>query len=123
MALLFIPLRQLTNARAVVQPVVVRVMPESALQLAITATSGPFEFVVKHLGNVIWKGEANTTTVIQMLQLPFPAEGLELGLEGDFKNATVPAAVKLSVTPKNGATLEQVVWTSGPVDEVLTFQP
>lgn len=123
MAVLFIPLRRLTNARAAVQPMVERVTPLTTVRLAITATSGPFIFVIRHLGKVIWEGEANTQTVTQTLPLPFPPEGLELGLTGRIQGAAQSAAVKLTVTPEDGSTLEKVVWASGPVDEVLTFQP
>src|ERR1700722_3167673 len=113
MALMGIPLRQLTTRRvAAAAPAPAQPQAESAVHLEVTATSGPFEFVVKNLGNVIWKGETDGKPVTQDVKLPLPPEGIELGLEGEFKGAPLPAAVKLAVTPENGSTLEKVVWAN-----------
>ncbi len=123
MALMFVPLRKLTSRRAAAAVVAAPAAAESSLHLEITATSGPFQFVVKHLGNVIWKGDAGTAPVSENVKMDFPPEGVDLVLQGKFKDPSEPGAVKLAVTPENGSKLERVVWASGPVDEVLTFQP
>ncbi len=123
MLLMFIPLQRLTSRRAVAAPIAERVSVSSAIHVEITATAGPFPFVLKHLGNVVWKGEAGPNALEHELSLPFPPEGIELGLEGALKDPTQPAAVKLKVVPANGFALEKVVWATGSVDEVLTFQP
>ena len=65
MLLMFIPLQRLTSRRAVAAPIAERVSVSSAIHVEITATAGPFPFVLKHLGNVVWKGEAGPNALEQ----------------------------------------------------------
>ena len=111
MGLMFLPLRRLTSGRAAAAaPVAEHEAAQSSVHLEMTATTGPFEFEVKYLGKTIWKGEAGVKATAQDVHLPFPPEGIDLGLEGSFKGTPLPAAVMLSVTPENGSPLEKTIW-------------
>jgi len=126
MGLMVIPLRYVTSktvpTTSAVKPMEKAAM-ESVVQLTISATT-VLDFEIHHLGKTVWKGEADATTQKTDLQMPFPAEGIELVVLGEIKGGTLPAALRLTVASGNNAEIEKTVWVeSRTVDEVLLFKP
>lgn len=118
---LLIPLRSLTRAREAVAPATPAPTATQLVTLEITATDRPARFTVTHLGQPIWSGEVTDGPVATELSLPFPKEGVDLGLSARWPGAKT-GAVKLTVTPDGADPVDRTAWGEGAVDDVFTFR-
>lgn len=116
------PLRSLTSHRVQTQAAAPESVttPESNVHLVLTSTSFPFTFEISHLGKVIWKGEAQESSVTRDLKITFPPEGIDLLVNAKWQGDN-QAAVKLDVTVDDGDMTTKTLWGTGDVDGVLTF--
>jgi hypothetical protein len=119
---LLLPLRTLTSHQTIQQPIPTSQAPAAKkLHLELTSTTAPFRYEVSFSGKVIWRGEANATSVATDVDLDFPAEGIDLVLDASWSEAK-PAAVRLLVTPPEGMPIARTVWGDGTkASGVLTF--
>jgi hypothetical protein len=123
-ALLFllVPLRSLTVSRPA--PTAAPEAPAtkaSAVHLRLTSTAVPLSFSVSHLGKVIWRGDASTSPVESVVEMPFSTEGVDLVVDAKWSFGQT-AAVKLEVARGDDEPSAQTVWGDGAVSEVLTFK-
>ncbi len=117
------PLRQVTRARspeaAEAAPLPVDAVRPVVLQ--VTFTTPPAGFTVKHLAREVWQERAGAATAERKLEIPYPAEGVELQFAAAFPEGAPLAAVRLILTDPAGETHEKTVWGSGSIDEVVSF--
>jgi hypothetical protein len=118
---LLLPLRSLTTARPA--PLASKADPPVAntrVHLQLTSTAVPFHFEVRHLGDVIWQGEAATATTTADVSMPFPKEGVDLAVKATWTGGQT-AAVKLALSANGAGPLERTIWGDGAAEDVLTF--
>ena len=108
-----------TEAQSVIAPVPTAAKTEVKVEL--TFAHVPSEFQLLHLGKVIWKAGSPGESVSKVFEMEFPREGIELEIKAAWPTGTPVSAVRVTVTPGNGAPLEKSAWGAGSVDEVLTF--
>lgn len=119
---LLLPLRSLTRERAAEPPTPAPdARAAQAVILSLTSTARPTRFTVTHLGRPLWSGETTGTTLTTEVRLPFPPEGIDLGLTAQWAGGTT-GAVRLGVSPNGGDVLERTAWGEGSIDDVLTFR-
>ncbi len=120
--LLLVPLRSLTRAPEAVAPAPARAAAETrSVQLTLVATARPVTFSVTHLGREIWKGEAAGQPVETTLDLPWPAEGVDLGVSATWPGG-VTGALKLEATPEGDEPQTRTAWGDGAVEETFTYR-
>lgn len=118
---LLVPLRSFTAARepVTVPPAAAETARESIVHLEIVSTKAPFAFEVKHLGEVVWKGDSLGESAEGDVKLPIPKEGIDLSVQVDWRVAGM-AAARLTVSYGNDS-FERSLWGDGSVEDVLTF--
>jgi hypothetical protein len=126
MGLALVPLIRLTGSRTpeIVPSPVAPGNPETereTVNLEITVIGGPIALKLTHLGDVIWEGRVYGT-VKATAAMKFPAEGIELGVSGKLEGNGSLGAVRISVGSPGGRPVENTIWTSGSIDEVLVFE-
>lgn len=89
------------------------------MHLEIVSTKAPFAFEVKHLGEVVWKGDSLGESAEGDVKLPIPKEGIDLSVQVDWRVAGM-AAARLTVSYGNDS-FERSLWGDGSVEDVLTF--
>jgi hypothetical protein len=120
--LLLVPLVQLTKP-VHAAPVAQSAPPAatSVVHLELTSTRAPFEFELRHLGQVIWSGSATENQVSKDVAMNFPTEGVDLELKGQWTGGVSMAAIKLSVANGEARAVEKSLWATKEFDDVLTF--
>ena len=100
--------------------------PEPAIarsvHLALTFTTPPARASVLHLGKEIWAADVTDPEIETDLEVPWPAEGVDLRFLIAWKEDAPLAAARVVVTGPDGADREQSIWSRGPADAVLTFR-
>ena len=122
--LLLIPMRALTVDRAA-ETALPEPTPEPSTQtvrLSLTSSAVPVHYQVRHLGQVIWEGDATIAQVETELPLAFPPDGIDLVVSAAWETDT-PSAVELAVTPPDREPISRTLWGTHSAEEVLTFQP
>jgi hypothetical protein len=93
------------------------------VQFELLSSRVPFHFELRHLGKTIWQGESTEPEVKKEIEMEFPSEGVDLELEGGWRDGEQSAAaVKLTVIPRDGLPRDKSIWAQKDFDEVLTFQ-
>jgi len=117
------PLRQVT--RAEFQPAEAAAAAPAAapkaVVLQVTFTTSPASFTVKHLGREVWAETNGAASVERKLEIPYPAEGVELQFAAAFPEGAPLTAVRLVLTDPDGEAHEKSLWGSGSLDEVVAF--
>lgn len=124
LALALIPLRHLTRAESEAKPDVTSKVEVDAtsVHLALTSTSVPFHFEIKHLGKIIWQDDATTAEVDRDVTLHFPEEGIELVVNAKWRDDSHESALRVRITHDNETPMEQTLWGRGLADDVLIFK-
>lgn len=120
--LLLVPLRSLTRPPAAVVPAPSRAAAESRpVDLELLATTGPTRFSVTHLGRVVWSGETNGAPATTRVALPWPAEGVDLGVEASWPGGGT-GALRLTVTSDDANPQERTAWGDGSIAETFSYR-
>jgi len=77
---------------------------------------------VRHLGKVVWTGEARDSSAEAEFTIPWPPDGVDLRVQIDWPESAPLAAARLRLTDPEGGEQERSIWSAGPADEVLTFR-
>lgn len=122
--LLGLPLARMTGPPAVsaLAPEVAK--PEAAKEIAIefTFTTLPTEVSVTHLGATVWSAaEVKEADLTASITIPFPREGVDLGVSALFPAEAPLVAMRVRLTDPDGNEHERTCWGRGEIDEVLTF--
>jgi len=120
-ALVGLPLWNLTHRAAVaIAPAVeVKVRP---VKIEFTLTQPASKISVRHLGKVVWTGEAAGSSAEAEFTIPWPREGVDLNVQIEWPENAPLAAARLRLTDPEGGEQERSIWSAGPADEVLTFR-
>lgn len=118
--LLLLPLRSFTAAHEPAAMAATASTPETSTHLEIVSTKSPFTFSVEHLGKVIWQGRSEGASSATDVQLPIPAEGIDLALKMGWADGGT-AAAKLILTHGDNDPVERTAWGDGSASDVLTF--
>jgi hypothetical protein len=91
------------------------------LELKLVSSSVPYTFEIRYLGKPLWTGTGQRTTETKIVQIPFPAEGIDLGIDAHW---TTPgkAALQLTVGSSDQPPLSHTVWGDGKISDTVTFK-
>lgn len=115
------PLRRLTEGNPVSRPPEApETIASSGILVRLTCTAPPTRMTVQHLGEILWNEDAPTAAMERTLDLPYPAEGIDLQVQVTWDSATL-GALRVQVTDSHGEEHERTLWGKGGVEDVLTF--
>ncbi len=75
---------------------------------------------LRHLGMTVWSKERPGLRERVELNLPFPREGIELGVTVKWPGEDL-AALRLQLTTPDGTDLDRSAWGSDTMEAVLSF--
>jgi hypothetical protein len=116
------PLWRLTHRPAIAETAPVPEIKAQPVRVEFTLTQPSNRLTVKHLGKVVWTGEAADGSAEAEFTIPWPREGVDLRVEVYWPENAEMAAARLRLTDPEGGEQERSIWSSGPADEVLTFR-
>jgi hypothetical protein len=90
------------------------------LPLVLTFSKGAKKIELNHLGVLVWSRVNPSLSETLELNLPFPKEGLELGVSV-FWGDEAPAALRLQLTSPDGIELERTVWGNASLETIVPF--
>lgn len=120
-ALVGLPLWRLTH-RSIVAVVPVAEVQARPVKIEFTLTQPANKISVRHLGKVVWTGEAAGSNADAEFTIPWPREGVDLSVQIEWPENAPLAAARLRLIDPEGNEQERSVWSAGPADEVLTFR-
>jgi hypothetical protein len=120
-ALVGIPLWRLTHRAAVVVGPGEEVKARP-VQIEFTLTQPANKISVRHLGKVVWSGDAGGSSADAEFTIPWPREGVDLRVQIQWPENAPLAAARLRLIDPEGGEQERSIWSAGPADEVLTFR-
>jgi hypothetical protein len=118
------PLRYLTSAPHKEVRTVEPIAPNSeskSVELKLVSPTVPYTFEIEFLGKPLWTGTARQTTETTTVQIPFPAEGVDLTVDAHWTNPAM-VALQLTLTLPDQAPLAQTLWGDGKVSDTITFK-
>lgn len=118
------PLHLLTQKGEGVNEQAVTELKESgvaaSLPLLLTFSKRAELVEISHLGVVVWnKGQPALQEVLE-LSLPFPKEGVELGVKVVWGDSEA-SALRIQLTTPDGSELERTVWGTASMETVVPF--
>jgi hypothetical protein len=116
------PLWYLTHRPAVAFVAPVSEVKVQPVHVEFTLTQPATRVSVRHLGKVVWTGEAPDKSAEADFSIPWPPDGVDLRVQIDWPNDAPLAAARVRVTDPEGGEQERSIWSAGPADEVLTFR-
>lgn len=122
--LLGLPLARMTRPAAVSAPALAAPPAAAAKEIAIefTFTTLPTEVSISHLGATVWSAaEVKEADLAASITIPFPREGVDLGVRAKFPESAPLVAMRVRLTDPEGSEHERTCWGRGEIDEVLTF--
>jgi hypothetical protein len=118
------PLRYLTSASHKEITTIEPTTPASEskpVELKLISPTVPYTFEIQFLGKPLWTGTARQTTETKTVQVPFPAEGVDLTVDAHWTNPGM-VALQLTLTLPDQVPLAQTLWGDGKVGETVTFK-
>lgn len=88
--------------------------------LVLTFSKAAKSVELKHLGVVVWRKENPALTETMELSVPFPKEGLELGVSARWSGGE-PSALRFQLTGPEGVEIERTVWGLEAVETIVPF--
>ncbi len=121
--LLLIPLRALTrhSSPPPAQPASGPASAPAGLLVSIHSTRTPFAFRIEYLGKPVWEGESSSPEISKSLEIPFPAQGVDLAVSASW-NEPGAAALRVELLPADDIPRTQFLWGDQNADEILTFR-
>ncbi|MEY5026542.1 MAG: hypothetical protein RLZZ244_2070, partial [Verrucomicrobiota bacterium] len=93
---------------------------ELGLELGFSAEARFVE--LSHLGRVVWSKQDPARQERVALRLPFPKEGVELGVRVEWREASAGlSGVRLRLSLPEGEELERSAWGEGKILAVVPF--
>jgi hypothetical protein len=121
-ALAGLPLWHLTHRTSVAVAAKVPVVKSQPVQIEFTLTQPAPKLSVRHLGKVVWSGEAPNSSAEAEFTIPWPPDGVDLRIQIEWPDNAPLAAARVRLTDPEGGEQERTIWSSGAADEVLTFR-
>jgi hypothetical protein len=94
---------------------------KKAINLHLTFTNVPKSFVIRNVGQEIWKGAAPEVDMEQEVTTDYPDEGVDLQIHVEWPEDGPLSAMRIQLTDPAGDKHEKSIWGKGAVDEVVTF--
>ena len=113
-------LTRITNA-VTAAPTVATAAGPKAIGLHLTFSVAPKSVSVRHLEKEVWREAAPALEMDRLIQLSYPAEGVDLQFHIEWPEEGSLAAMRVKFTDPAGDVHEKNVWGKGAVDAVLTF--
>lgn len=88
------------------------------LEISVSRTTKVFE--VLHLGRVIWRKVNPQPKEVQSVRLPFPKEGIELGVRVEFAGDGL-SVVRCRLTTALGESYDRSAWGEETIDAILSY--
>jgi hypothetical protein len=125
---LSVPLRWVTQpettgispAQAESQPSESANSTDRKLSLVLSFTRGADRVELRHLGKTFWSKEHPGPRETLDVSLPFPEEGIELGVMVKWPGQEL-SALRLQLTTPDGAELDRSAWGTETMEAVLSF--
>lgn len=125
---LSLPLRRMTQPETPrVSPVEAETRPsegadptERRLSASLSFTRGAERIELRHLGKVVWAKDRPGQRETLELNLPFPEEGIELGVTVKWPGEEL-SALRLQLTTPDGTELDRSAWGTATMEAVLSF--
>jgi hypothetical protein len=118
------PLHVLTEKSEAVQehaPAQTAESPSVAkIPVVLTFSRAARQVQLLHLGAVVWSKELPSLSEALELALPFPPEGLELGVKVEWGEPAA-AALRIQMTTPEGTELERSVWGNASAEAIVPF--
>ena len=93
---------------------------DQKLPLALSFSRKAERIELRHLGKVVWvKDHPGLRETIELL-LPFPQEGIEMGVAVQWSGEEL-SALRLQLTTPDGTELDRTAWGSETIETVLSF--
>jgi hypothetical protein len=121
-ALVGLPLWRLTHRTSVAVAAPVPEVKSQPVQIEFTLTQPASKLSVRHLGKVVWSGEASNSSAEAEFTIPWPPDGVDLRVQIEWPENAPLAAARVRLTDPEGGEQERSIWSTGPADEVLTFR-
>ncbi len=93
---------------------------DQKLSLVLSFTRGAERIELRHLGKIVWSKEHPGLREVLDLSLPFPQEGVEVGVTVKWPGAEL-SALRLQLTTPDGTELDRSAWGSETMEAVLSF--
>lgn len=90
------------------------------LSLVLSFTKMAERVELRHLGKTVWSKESPGPREAVDLNLPFPAEGIELGVTVRWPGEEL-SALRLQLTTPDGTELDRSAWGAETMEAVLSF--
>lgn len=125
---LAVPLRRVTQTEGDDGPAPVAA-PERAepletspqkLPIILSFTKMAEKIELRHLGKTVWSKERPGLREAVDLELPFPGEGIELGVTVKWPGGDL-AALRLQLTTPDGTELDRSAWGAETLEAILSF--
>jgi hypothetical protein len=129
LALVSLPLHQLTRrGEEAAEAAAVEVAAAGAhldetkarMPLVLTFSQAAQRVELRHLGAVVWAKENPGASETVELNLPFPKQGLELGVSVVWPGENA-AALRLRLTSPEGVEWDRTVWGDASVETIVPF--
>ncbi len=90
------------------------------IPLVLNFTRGAERIELRHLGEVVWSKDRPAAREALDLSVPFPPEGIELGVQVQWTPGAL-SALRLQLTTPEGKELERSVWGEEATDTIVSF--
>ena len=90
------------------------------LPVVLTFSKSARHVELRHLGVVVWSKDQPSVSETLELALPFPKEGLELGVNVVWGDPGA-AALRIQLTTPDGSDLDRTVWGTAAAETIVPF--
>jgi hypothetical protein len=90
------------------------------IPLVLNFTRGAERIELRHLGEVVWSKDNPAAREALELNIPFPPEGIELGVQVQWTPGAL-SALRLQLTTPEGKELERSVWGEEATETIVSF--
>ena len=90
------------------------------IPLDVTFSMAAESIEVRNAGRVVWRKERPSLKERVELEMPFPKEGVELGVTVSWAEPQ-RAAVRLQLSTPEGVELDRSVWGEGKLEAIVPF--
>lgn len=102
-------------------PEVVQAGPKR-VKLTLSFTIPARRVAILHLGREVWAKSDPAGEEVATIELPWPKEGVELGVKVEWPEGTPMAAMRVLLVTADGTEYDRSVWGRGAAEDVLLFK-
>lgn len=92
----------------------------SEVPVELTFSRAAQKAELRHLGKVVWSKDQPALSERAELKVPFPPEGLELGVSVVWGEGAA-SALRIRLTAPDGGELDRTVWGTASVESIVPF--